>query len=169
MDASANYQITIKGTGDEIEKIGSALKETIKDVEYVVDEHIEIDRTSDCVFEDEICELAKVMAKKAAKASFVMEGVIDTSSTAGEYMDFCIKFDGKTLSASFSDWYLEDWMGKFDSYESFCDEFCETDCVFTEDDYSRFKEHEFLFTLETEDGDIFVTEVPLNDPVTLEY
>ena len=51
---------------------------------------IEICNSYDCVFDDEICVLAKAMAKEATDASFVMEGFVDTSFVGSEYMKLCL-------------------------------------------------------------------------------
>lgn len=167
MHAHTDYKITINGSEDAVQKIGQVLKSTITDVEFDVGAIINIDETYKCVFEDEVCELATNMAKVAPDAGFVMEGVIDTSESAGEYKNFRFELSGGKLCGQFSDWYTQDWMESFEDYEDF------TDCIeyenVTEEEYNKFKTYEFLFTLETENGDIFSDHVPLGKPFQVAF
>ena len=164
MHAHTNYTITIYDD-NAINAIGAVLKDTINDVEFDIGATIEIRETYACVFDEEIRELAKAMAKAAPDASFKMSGVIDTSETAGEYMDFCVELKDKKLTAAFSDWYLEDCMECFEDYEEFCESVMEC----TEEEYAIYREYEFLYTLETENGDAYSDHVPLHEPVEIDY
>ena len=98
------------------------------------------------------------------KKDFSLSGVIDTSSLAGEYMDFCIcKTDGKVFVKA-SDWYQEEWMDGFDDYDDFHE--CYPMC--SEEEYKKLKENEFAYYWQDKNGDyVFSDSVPLHD-VTIE-
>jgi hypothetical protein len=165
MHAYTSYNITINGGEEAIHAIGNVLTDTITDVDFDIGNVIEIEDTYDCVFDEEVCALAKAMAKAAPDANFVMEGVIDTSESAGEYMDFRMELvDGK-LTAAFSVWYREAYMDDFEDYEEFCE--CVMEC--TEEEYDKFCEQEFIFILQKFDGDVVVAEVPLENVEELDY
>ena len=165
MHAHTDYTIQIHGDDAAVQAIGAVLTATITDVEFDVEPTTIIEETYDCVFEDEVVALAQAMAKAAPQASFVMTGIIDTSESAGEYMDFRIELAGGKLTAAFSDWYLSDWMGNFEDYEDFCD--CVMEC--TEEEYEVYCGYEFLFTLETDEGNVYTDHVPLHDPVEIAF
>lgn len=165
MHAHTSYNISINGSDAAIAAIGAVLTAAITDEEFDVGATIHIEETYDCVFDDDVIELAKAMAKAAPDAAFVMDGVIDTSESAGEYMDFRIELMGGKLTAAFSDWYLEDCMDCFEDYEDFCD--CVMEC--TEEEYDRYKTYDFLYTLETDDGEVYTDHVPLHDAVEVAY
>ena len=165
MHAHTGYDIVINGNEKEIDAIGDVLLETITDADFDVGATITIDETYDCVFEDDICELAKEMARAAGTASFEMSGVIDTSESAGEYMDFRFEFTNGRLTAAFSDWYLSNCMECIENYEDFC-EFV-MDC--TEEEYKTYCEYEFLYTIETSEGEVYSDHVPLHDAIEITY
>ena len=86
-------------------------------------------------------------------------GTIDTSYTAGEYMDFEISFSEGKPAVKVSDWYLETAMESYENYEDFCD--CFFEC--TEEEYDAVKNCEFVYVLETDNGEVLVDKVPLHD------
>ncbi len=88
---------------------------------------------------------------------FSLSGVIDTSYTAGECMDFRFDCAGGSIAAKASDWYVETSMDSYESYEDFCEGFF--DC--TREEYEIIKGCEFVYILETGDGDILSCDVPL--------
>ena len=165
MHAHTNYNISIQGSENEINAIGEVLKKTITDVEFNVCDTMTITETYTCVFDDEVCALAKAMAKSSPNASFVMSGVIDTSESAGEYMDFRFELKNKKLTASFSDWYLVDCMEDYEDYEDFCD--CVMEC--TKEEYESFCEYEYLYTIETSGVNVYSDHVTLNKAVEITY
>ena len=93
---------------------------------------------------------------EAIKSDFVLTGVIDTSFSAGEYMDFRFSKKGEQLIVESSDWYIETCMETYKNYEDFCENFF--DC--TEAEYEKFKNSEFVNILETENGEILSDTVP---------
>ena len=87
----------------------------------------------------------------------VLFGVIDTSYTAGEYMDFCFEYKNGTLSGKYSDWYTMAGLDEFESYEEMCEEMGE---VCTEEEFERYRDIEAYF-LEKASGDVLSYTVPL--------
>ena len=97
--------------------------------------------------------------RELLKGDFTLEGTIDTSFTAGEYMDFQFVVTGDSVAVRKSDWYCEEAMDSFEDYEDFCDGFFEC----SEEEYETLKDCEFVYLLETAAGDVLATEVPLYD------
>lgn len=161
MHAHTIYTININGSSEAIKKIGQVLHDTIKDVEFEVSNSFEINHTYDCVFEDEIEDLVESMAKAAPDTIFTVEGTIDTSETAGEYKDFRFELNNGKLTGQFSDWYVEDYMENFEDYEDFI-QFSDFEDI-TEEEYNKFKTWEWLYTLETDNGNIYSDNVPLGE------
>ncbi len=88
---------------------------------------------------------------------FSVEGTIDTSSTAGEYMDFRLDYcDGK-FSAMYSDWYQEGDLFAFENYAEFC-EACGRLC--SEERFDTMKD-KTTFIIEKDGGDVLAESVPL--------
>ena len=97
------------------------------------------------------------MAEKFG-VNFEMSGLIDTSLSAGELMDFKFVFENGVLLEQHSDWYIEDNMDQWDTFEEFDESF---DGAYDEATYEKFKKCGFMYTLETEDGDVLSENVPL--------
>ena len=165
MDAFTTFNVTINGNSDSINKIGTAIKETIKDVDFEIAKEMLIEETYDCVFEEDLCELAKSIARVAGNASFEIKGHIDTSASAGEYMDFLIQLQNGKLTAQFSDWYVETCMESFDDYEDFCEGFFEC----SQEEYDKFSDCEFVNIIEAAEGDYLSKDVPLGEERVLEF
>lgn len=89
---------------------------------------------------------------------FTLEGTIDSSSVSGEYMDFQLEADGSRISVQASDWYCETEMDSYEDYEDFCDSFFEC----SEEEYENFKECEFVYILETDEGAVLSAEIPMH-------
>jgi hypothetical protein len=115
--------------------------------------------------EMEVRNIAINIARICNRYPFKIRGVIDTSDLAGEMMDFYIELKDGLLNEQFSDWYVETDMAGFDGYEDFCDSFF--DC--TEEEYEKIKDQEFVYIIETEDGEILASEVPLGKKEPLAY
>ena len=58
-------------------------------------------------------------------------------------------------------------MEAFEDYEDFT-QYTVYENV-TEEEYNKFKTYEFLYTLETENGDIFSDHVPLGEPFQIAF
>ena len=157
MDAFTTYKIVINGDSEEIKAIGEFLRDKISDVEFEIGNEMEIIETSEVVFPEEVSDLAIEMAEKF-DVSFEMSGLIDTSLSAGEYMAFKFVYKDGTLWEQHSDWYIEDNMDQWESFEEFSDSF---EGMYDEATYERFKQSGFMYTLETKEGDILSESVPL--------
>ena len=78
------------------------------------------------VWYEDLLEVAKTLARLCkGKTGFVMSGTIDTSESAGEYMDYRFEFKDDVLWTQSSCWYFvyygtDAWD---DNYEEFCKEF----------------------------------------------
>ena len=127
-------------------------------------------------YEDLVAFAEEVAALCHDKVGFVMDGVIDTSESAGEYMDYHIEFADNKLMAQCSPWYLfhngtQDWD---DNYEEFCE------CTDTEEDMKngthRLSEEDFEKLKEIDewcspsgcDFEVWL-EVPLLEPEEIPY
>lgn len=166
MNAYTTYDIEIKGSDAACESIRKILKNRITDVEISSGNSTHISQTRACVFEEEIIELAKSLARASAgEASFLMSGYIDTGESAGELKDFEISFEKDKLRASFSDWYIDTSMDSYKNYEDFRESFFEC----TEEQYEAFKDKEFVYILETDEGEILSDTVPLSEKRMVEY
>lgn len=173
MNAYSRFTILLTGTDEEIQKGSEVISELISEVSgkysFEGGKRIEIEENYDYVYTEDIAELAKEIVKADSDTKFSIEGVVDTSESAGEYMDFKIIYDGEKLTLAQSSWYLEVPMDMYDSYEDFCDEYDdgEDEPRVTEDEYEQLKEHYVVFALESGDG-AFVTKVPLGEPMVIE-
>ena len=165
MNAYTTYHISINGSDDYIKELGNVLKSKITDVDYKIGNNVDIIETHECVFEDDVVELAKEMARKANGASFLITGHIDTSETAGELQDFEIKLENSKLTAAFSDWYIETAMDCYENYEEFNEDFFEC----TKEEYDSVKNYEFVNIIETDDGEVLSGEVQLHEAQMIEY
>ena len=118
--------------------------------------------SSDEPVEEYFLSLVKKEGKELSEilgADFTLTGVIDTSYSAGEYMDFQLDSIDNVISLKASDWYLEEDMESYDDFEDFCDNAFEC----TEEEYDAVKDCDFVYIIETENGDVLSAEVPLYD------
>ena len=134
------------------------------DLNDVVEE-IEVEEEYSLVWLENITnDLAVNMAKTAPELKFTIEGVVDTSESAGEYMDFSIAYsDGEIIEKS-SCWYVMLYMDDYEDYEEFCEEYCDDDeePLYSEEEFEKFQEEMDWFILESGDGAI-VDTVPLDN------
>ena len=90
----------------------------------VEDNKIEIEENYEIVFLEDFRAAAIRIAKKFRNEPFIISGCIDTSESAGEYMDFRIEYDGvSTLLIKNSKWYLVLDPCDFKTFEDFQDTF----------------------------------------------
>ncbi len=168
--AHTSYNIRINGTDAEIEAINKVLREAVTDEKYNGGREIKIEETYTCTFPEEVEALAARMASVSPNSEFFMEGVIDTSESAGEFMDFAVKFTDGKLLRQFSDWYLETCLEYYEGFDDFVDEWGEEVPEVDELYFNKFKEeNEFAFFLETKDGMMMVSSVPLGDEIEVDY
>lgn len=97
------------------------LFEVIQDEEPTIHgDYFEIEETYDLVWFDDYVEIMSEFVRDEDCGDFEMEGCVDTSESAGEYMDFRIEYKDGNLTAAWSDWYLI-----IDAASSDYEEFCE--------------------------------------------
>ena len=160
MHSHTNFVLTYqKATKEELKAVGEYLenlfssdwfakKEVRADI-LVEGSSLEITENYTVVYIEDLMEFAENIAKLAPNAEFAMDGTVDTSETAGEYMDFSIEYSDREVVVHYSEWYV--YLGLYDSYEDFCEEFDE---VYGEHRYTEEQFEELM----NSDEDWFVIE-----------
>lgn len=188
MHAYSRFTVHLTATESDIQNIHAAIAKKLEwdeDVDFEEDitsdpdaelqtQHFDIEDDYNCAYLEDVEELAAAMALKAPSATFQLDGVIDTSESAGEYMDFLIVYqDGKLTSRS-SCWYLQDshdyFMDCYPDYETFSEEFWDNDNdqpKYTEEEYDEACNWDWVFFLNSGHGDM-VSNVPLEEPEELD-
>lgn len=105
---------------------------------------------------DDIEELAINIANALPNNSFIIEGCIDTSESAGEYMNFQVEYKNKKLISKNSGWYLHMYPDDFENYDSFLEYYPK----FSEEEFEKFR-HDDYYILDSGNGE-FVKEIPLS-------
>lgn len=169
MHGHTSFEIKIDGNDDNVKAINDVIKGTITDERFDEGSEIEIEETYKCVDLEEITGMAIKMTKSAADASFEINGVIDTSESAGELMDFSFVYDAEKLVRKSSDWYIETCIEDYESYDEFIDEWEDEAGDLSEEEFEDLRdENEFVFFVEAEGGTVVMTEVPLSHVVTID-
>lgn len=169
MHGHTSFEIKIDGNDDNVKAINDVIKDTITDERFDEGSEIEIEETYECVDLEEITDMAIKMAKSAADASFEMSGIIDTSESAGELMDFNFVYEAEKLVRKSSDWYIETCIEDYESYDEFIDEWEDEAGDLSEEQFEELRdENEFVFFVEAEGGTVVMTEVPLSHVVTID-
>lgn len=165
MHAHSDLKFKFNGDKADIEKVKSFLEDRFDDdVEGDEDFDAIIEETYACVWIDNIAELAVEIVKLAPKLGFVLSGVVDTSESAGEYMDYEIRYENEKLTLRHSCWYVYFYAYDYESYEE-CVE--ETEGRYTEEEYNFGIENEDAVVLDSGDGAV-MAEAPLCDPIEIE-
>ena len=112
--------------------------------------------------------LAIKLAKAFSDIDFVIEGHIDTSESAGEYMDFLIEYHNRTLISKSSSWYINAYLCDYDNYNEFAQAYCDKKGKprLTKEQFESFKDDD-IYILNSGRGD-FVREVPLVNVLELD-
>ena len=165
MHAYSMYTIKFDGEPDDIKKVLPIIGEKLGYESAEVTDSIKVEDETLVWVENITEELAKLMAEAAPSLVFTIDGCVDTSESAGEYMDFSISYcDGKITVAS-SCWYIYFYGDDYEDYEEFCEEFLddEDNPHYTEEEFDEFCDSdEELFVLDSGSGDI-VSAVPLDN------
>ena len=165
MHAYSMYTIKFDGEPDDIKKVLPIIGEKLGYEIAEVTDSIKVEDETLVWVENITEELAKLMAEAAPSLVFTIDGCVDTSESAGEYMDFSISYcDGKITVAS-SCWYIYFYGDDYEDYEEFCEEFLddEDNPRFTEEEFEKFRDSdEEMFVLDSGNGDI-VSAVPLDN------
>ena len=169
MHGHTSFEVKIDGNDDNVKAINDVIKGTITDERFDEGSEIEIEETYKCVDLEERTGMAIKMTKSAADASFEINGVIDTSESAGELMDFSFVYDAEKLVRKSSDWYIETCIEDYESYDEFIDEWEDEAGDLSEEEFEDLRdENEFVFFVEAEGGTVVMTEVPLSHVVTID-
>ena len=176
MHAHSDYKIVIRGNEAEKTAIAEILAKAFEGGEFfklnkddvIKGRIINVEETYDVVFLEDITNMALEMAKAAIGSEFSIEGVIDTSESAGEYMNFKISYSHGRLEERSSFWYAYPNDGLEDmSYEEYCEEFGfkeddedDYEVDYSEDDFEKMKKGWFI--VETNKGDVMMATVPLD-------
>lgn len=172
MHAHSDYKIEIYGADEEVANVAEVLANAFEKDEFfrfdktdfIRDGVLNVEETYKVVFLEDITALALEMAKAAMGSTFTIEGVIDTSESAGEYMNFLISYTEGELEEKSSCWYmypdsdLEDM-----TYEEYCEDYGDD---YSEDDFEKMKKGWFI--VETKKGDILMETVPLDQVRSIE-
>lgn len=172
MHAHSDYKIEIYGADEEVANVAEVLANAFEKDEFfrfdktdfIRDGVLNVEETYKVVFLEDITALALEMAKAAMGSTFTIEGFIDTSESAGEYMDFLISYTEGELEEKSSCWYmypdsdLEDM-----TYEEYCEDYGDD---YSEDDFEKMKKGWFI--VETKKGDILMETVPLDQVRSIE-
>lgn len=172
MHAHSDYKIEIYGADEEVANVAEVLANAFEKDEFfrfdktdfIRDGVLNVEETYKVVFLEDITALALEMAKAAMGSTFTIEGVIDISESAGEYMNFLISYTEGELEEKSSCWYmypdsdLEDM-----TYEEYCEDYGDD---YSEDDFEKMKKGWFI--VETKKGDILMETVPLDQVRSIE-
>ena len=159
MPAFSHYKIALQGENADIMTATNIMAASLQDNSVAGKAEFYVERNYDVVWVDDVTKMAEKAVKAAPGLKLVtIEGTVDTSESAGEYMNFLIKYENGELSVASSCWYLILEAGKFESYEEFCKSY--TGC--SEEAFEILRQRTY-YMLDSGAGDI-VTEVPLDEP-----
>lgn len=162
MHAYTDFQFVFTGSKAQKQILVEMLEETFGEDEIEKEgKFYMIEESYDLVFAEDIADFAIQMARNAPKAGFVITGTIDSSESAGEYMDFRFCYENGKLTEELSDWYLEVEAEEDSSYEEFRQIY---PC--TEEEYNRLPKAPLYYLAGQEEH--FVTKVPLSEPKEIE-
>lgn len=159
------FEIKVKGASKAVKAISEAIKR--------FDEDCDIRQTKNCITvddiykvfdEDDVQELATVVARAASGASFTMEGFIECT-VSSEMMHFSIACENGKLAVRSSDWcyeYCSDALEEYDTYKEYCED---RDDIESEEDFEKVKNNELTYFI---GGKIFL-EIPLREATYIEY
>ena len=161
MHAHSDYTIKLIGTEHDRKKaaaiLGELLQENFDAAGFVETGVAEIEETYEVVFFEDIVDMAERIAGAAANAELTIEGTVDTSESAGEYMDFDISCKAGQMTTRSSDWYLYPDDVEGITYEEYLEEY---DSTCTKEDFEHMQAG--WFAVETGSGfeTVMMQEVP---------
>lgn len=164
MGAWSTYSIKFNGKKESVKMVTELLSSLFGAHLKIKEENeVAVNEERKYVWVEDISnQLAVEMVKAASDVEFVIQGTVDTSEQAGEYMDFIIEYKNQKLTERSSCWYVENIEG----IEDFFEESDDWDEKEIEDNFERFMELG-KYILDSGDGEI-VDEVPLDEPVEIE-
>ena len=127
-----------------------------------IDVSVDYTQIEPYIIEDDTSHVAVAYKRWEALApmlgrDFSVFGVIDTSYTAGEYMDFRIDYKDGKFTTFYSDWYQHGDLDEFEDYAELCENL---GVICTAEEYERLRD-KTTFIIEQENGDVVAEEVPL--------
>ena len=157
MHAHTDMTLVISGNLDVdlAVQILSVVANEATDVDLSFDDNVlSFEESYRLVWYEDLVAVAISLAKLCeGKVNFEMSGTIDTSESAGEYMDYNIEFKENILWTQCSCWYLRYWGTEdWENYEEFCEEFDESDDIsngrhtYTKEFFEELGKHEEWFT-----------------------
>ena len=170
MHAYSTYKISFYGENEDIKKVLPIIEQKLGYKAVGIPDEIDVEEEHNLVWVERITEdLALTMAKSAPALTFTIDGTVDTSESAGEYMNFSISYTEGKITESTSCWFVELYMTDFEGYEEFCDEFCNEDGnpLYSEEEFEQFCNEDVLCILDSGNGAV-VTEVPVDNKREIE-
>ena len=150
-----SYDITLDGPdtgmGEVLESTLGCVRENGKFVKDLDDKHFRLE-----LLVKELSQIISIIPEPG----FTCEGVWDTSSSAGEYMDFKIIFENGELSVWTSPWYVCLYRDDYESYEDFEEE-CGGEPALTREEFDDWSNEEILYSLDSGAGPVVKT-VPVD-------
>lgn len=122
MHAHADFNITItKSSNTELTKITEYIESLdLQNTEVSIDgNNVSVEDSYDIVFLDDIIDFVEEIAALCPNVSFTVKGCTDTSESAGEYLDFEMKYENKKITIKWSDWYLIVYPNDYENFEEF--------------------------------------------------
>lgn len=166
MHAHTSFTLTFSSLPEEnkkqIEDFMSRPEYDLGDVK-IDNNEFKIEETYGVVFIEDVITFMKAIAKLSPDSAFTAKGCVDTSESAGEYMDFEITFKDMILTAKYSEWYTRVGPWDYDSSEEFLEEHGEK---YDEEKYKELLSIGKMYALERDvcdrSQDELVAEVPLD-------
>lgn len=171
MGKFSSYTIEFTGTVEDIDVAKEAVLGILGDYCLeTAEDKIEVQEEYELVWVEVIAnELAVPLAEEAPNLEFVISGVVDTSESAGEYMDFLIEYRNRKMTVRTSDWYRRVCADFYNSYEAFCADFHDKEgtALCTEVQYQKFRKDRLWYALERDEEECLVQKVPLGTPMNI--
>ena len=149
---------------DELKKVNE-LFDSLGDYSEVQDDSVFVEKSIFKPAEESFDVIYKTILDDCKSVCDLLKKDIDfpgslEESVAGEGMDFLLLCRDGQITAKTSDWYVEEWMGGYDDFESFQDIY--PNC--TEKEFNKWKEYEHIYYWgEENDVPVFSADVPLHD------
>lgn len=126
MHAHADFNITItKSSNAELTKITEYIESLdLRNTEVSIDgNNVSVEDSYDIVFLDDIIDFVEEIAALCPNVSFTVKGCTDTSESAGEYLDFEMKYENKKITVKWSDWYVFFYANDYETFEEFSESY----------------------------------------------
>ena len=170
MHVMSSYTIRFDGTEAAVQKASAFVSDVFYgDDSFAGEKEIFVEDVDvDYVHVEEIEEFAIELAKAVPDVAFSIDGTVDASEGAGEYMDFLISYKDGKLTSRETEWYITFFGPNYETYEEFCEAYRDGQGKprYSEEEYQQFLQGEW-FVLNSGFGEI-VAKVPLDDPIVID-